>query len=419
MTELHRARTATWLLFLFNGILFASWAAQIPRMTERHDLNHQTLGVMLLLMTLGNLLAIRPTNAALRRMTTGQVGLIGISVMSAGLLLLTIAPTVPLLMGGILVLGAGFAATDLGMNRAGARLEEALGTPIMSGLHGAFSVGIMAGAGLFALIVSQNVGLLPAFAGLGALCIALTAALLPLHQRTLDPAVNPPEDGPSRAAPSRGIPLILTLGLCAALIEGLINDWSTLYMGDVLGSSEQAAPLGLAAFGLMMTVGRLIGDGLTRAFGPVILGTLGSLMTAAGLGLLLKGQGEAVGLGGFALVGLGISVLAPLMFSAAGRHPNPAAMTGLITVFYCGFLVGPAVMGLLSAAVGLHLAFVLPLALAVLSAALWTVLKTPVQDGGPSGAPSELERHPQRLHTELLPAPQGREDKDAVLSHHP
>lgn len=406
MTELHRARTATWLLFLFNGVLFASWAAQIPRMTELHTLNHQTLGFLLLLMTAGNLLVIRPTNAALKRLTTGTVGVIGISVMSAGLLMLTVAPSLPLLMAAIVILGAGFAATDLSMNRSGARLEQELGTPIMSSLHGAFSVGIMLGAGLFALAAAQQIGVLTAFTGISLLCTALAASLLPLQLKTLDPAgAAPADDGPRARPTTRGIALILTLGLAAALLEGLTNDWSTLYMADVLGSSAQGAPLGLAAFGLMMTVGRLIGDRLTRAFGPMPLGILGSLMTAAGVSLLLLRQGEALGLGGFALIGLGVSVLAPLMFSAAGRHPNPAAMTGLIIVFYCGFLVAPALMGLLSAAVGLHLAFILPLALTLLSAALWTRLNDPGQPEptDPARPATEatrrLDRHPH--HTQI------------------
>lgn len=371
MHLLHRARTATWLLFLLNGVLYACWAAHIPQLTARFHLDHQTLGLVLLTVTLGSLCTIRFTPVLLRRTNTGAVSLLGMCVMSVGLVLTAVVPTLPLLLLSTLLVGGGFAITDLCMNRAGASLERDLDTPIMSGLHGAFSIGMMVGAGLSSLLIGHSVHLLTSYLGICLITLVGAAATLPLHQRREATAV-PEQPDPEQTQRGGGYAVLLVLGLSAAIIEGIANDWSSLYMNEVLESSAQVAPLALATFGLTMTLGRLTGDLLTRVLGPVRLGVFSSLMTTLGVGLLLGRGSEAVGLIGFALIGLGLSVLAPLAFSAAGRHINPKALPTLTIMFYSGFLFGPAFMGMLSKAAGLHVAFFLPLVLAVLSTVLWS-----------------------------------------------
>lgn len=157
----------------------------------------------------------------------------------------------------------------------------------------------------------------------------------------------------------------------------IINGWSPLYMGEVLGSSTEVAPLALGAFGLTMMVGRLVGDWPTLQWGAFKLSVLACLRMVAGLGVLLLRRDETIGLLGFALTGSDLSVLAPLTLSAAGRHPDSRALAALTTMVYTSFLIGPAIMGGPGERLGRHAAFFLPLCLALLRTVLWSMRRSP------------------------------------------
>jgi MFS family permease len=135
-----------------------------------------------------------------------------------------------------------------------------------------------------------------------------------------------------------------------------VGDWSVLYMRDALRASPATAALGFAAFSLAMAVGRLTGDRIVGRFGAVGVLSPGAATAAGALGLALIAGQPAVGVLGFAAVGLGLANLIPVVFGAAGRLPEFPAGVGIAAVStagYCGFLAGPPLIGLVAEGAGL------------------------------------------------------------------
>jgi len=182
------------------------------------------------------------------------------------------------------------------------------------------------------------------------------------------------------ARPGAVILMLGAAGLCALLAEGAAADWSAVYLRDNLGTSAGFAAAGFAAFSVAMAAGRLFGDRLAARFGPVRLVRYGGLVAAIGLAAgLISGQ-PAVAVAGFAVLGAGLSSMAPQIFLAGGQA-DPArpghGLARVVGVSYLGMVGGPAVIGGAASLVGLPLALAIPVVLALCVAALAWVLAVP------------------------------------------
>jgi fucose permease len=195
-------------------------------------------------------------------------------------------------------------------------------------------------------------------------------------RRWLIPDAKDPRKSDAAAAfamPPRSLWLLGALALCASVGEGAIADWSGLYLRDVLGTSNGTAALGFAAFSVAMLVGRFSGDALVRRFGAPRLVRTGGVLAALGLGGALLVNQPGIMLLGFAAVGLGLSVVYPLVFSAAGNHPTVSAglaVASVATVGYTGFLAGPPILGWLAELTSLRAIMGVVILLSALTAAL-------------------------------------------------
>jgi len=365
------AYRATWALFLVNGVLLSSWAVEIPAIQRRFDLDAAGLGWLLFAVVAGNTLTLPLVPWLGHRFGVRKVAVASLLVMAVTLALLGAAGSVALAALLLLLFGAAFSVSDLTLNTTAAWLEEHLQRPLMSGLHGAYSVGTLAGALIGGLVLSLGVS--PAGHLLAATAVSVLLGL------GFGPGL--PGRWAAEAEPRvrlRGLRLpwpvtgLLILGFGAALCEGAVGDWSAVYLSGTLGSSPGGASLGFAGFAVAMVVGRLLGDGLTHRFGAARLGRWAALVMSLGFLLLLLAQTSPTGVAGFTLSGLGLSVLAPLLFSAAGRNETPAALPLLTGVFYGGFLLGPVLIAGLAHLSSLRLAFLLPLTLSVVFSALVT-----------------------------------------------
>jgi fucose permease len=178
--------------------------------------------------------------------------------------------------------------------------------------------------------------------------------------------------GPGRrgsAARAARWPLIMlgVIGLCSFVGEGAMADWSAIYLRESLDTGPGAAGLGYAGCAIAMTAGRLAGDRVVARFGPVTVLRTGSLIAAAGLALGLLLAHPVAAVSGFTLFGLGVAVVAPVTFSAAGNVPGVPAAAGISRVTgvgYLGLLGGPPVIGFVAQGVGLAWALAVPAALA-------------------------------------------------------
>jgi len=355
-----RTRLATSLVFLANGTGIGAWAASIPGVKAGLHLSGTALGFGLLMLAAGAMAAM-PIAGWLGARRGGLVAPVG-GVFAAALLLPWAAPGYAALLPALFLLGAANGALDVLMNAHAARVEAARGRPIMSAFHACWSLGGLLGAGGTAVAAGLGVSVLPGAAlAVGALVGA--AAWIGLA------------DGQAGAAggfawPSRAVAWIGALCFLAFMTEGAVADWSGVFLMQA-GATAAGAAAGFAGFSAAMVLGRVFGDWTVRRLGPAVVLRGGAALAAAGFGLAVAWP--AAGAVGFALVGLGVANMAPLLFSAAGRA-GPAASTGVAaaaTLGYAGLLLGPPMVGAVSDVVGLRGA----LGLLVLSAVVLAVAR--------------------------------------------
>jgi predicted MFS family arabinose efflux permease len=266
--------------------------------------------------------------------------------------------------------------SDVAMNALGVDVEHRLKKSIMSGLHGMWSVGALIGSA---------VGTVAAHTGLSAqihhalAAAVLTAIGLVVCQFVLNLHPDEDEEPPARfALPPRSALLIGAVGFCAVFAEGASLDWSAVYLRDQLDTSAGLAAACTTGFMLTMAVARLVGDAVVNRFGAVRTVRAGGACAVLG-GLLIVVAGRpAVAMGGFALLGLGIAVVVPLCFAAAGHSgPNPSqAIAGVATITYTSGLIAPSLIGGVAQATSLVVSFVLVTVLACGLAAFAGVLRT-------------------------------------------
>ena len=170
------------------------------------------------------------------------------------------------------------------------------------------------------------------------------------------------EAGSHFALPSRSVLVIGLLTMICFLTEGAMLDWNAVFMRQSFATNATMTAAGYAAFAGGMATGRFSGDFIRLRVSAVRIVRWGGLLAAAGLVLATLSSDVYVSIVGFAIAGLGISNLVPLMFTAAGRANVGSAGKGVAaaaTCGYCGFLAGPPIIGFLSEHTGLAPAFLL------------------------------------------------------------
>ena len=343
-------RIATFLTFLVNGAMMGTWVAHIPWLQDHLGISKATLGLCLLCMAAGALVSMPLTGHILDGRSSASVTRAATLIFCLMLPLPLLATSPTVLAATLFVFGASGGAMDVAMNAHGVAVERELGRPIMSSLHGGWSVGGFVSAGLVAIAAAAGVD--PRLESLG-VGVALWVAAWWITRR-LGSASAQSKAGGGLALPSRAVMLIGGLCFLVMMTEGGIADWSGIYLRHDAGASAAAAATAFTGFSLGMAVARLGGDALNERLGAGRLLRGGMTLVAIALGGALL-TGEVVpSVIGFALCGLGIANAVPLLFSAAGRvEPPGPSLAAAFTVGYTGFIVGPPVIGLLADRFGL------------------------------------------------------------------
>jgi predicted MFS family arabinose efflux permease len=357
LAAVRAAATATRGFFLIAGLGTASWAPMVPLVKARLELDEAHLGLVLLCLGLGSAGAMPLAGYLSHRHGNRSVMAISGLLVCVGPVLVTLAPSAILLGAALACFGGAAGVLDVSMNAHAVDVEKLHRRPVMSGFHALFSAGGLAGSAGMSALLGTGAPLV-ACAGVVALVLALIVATqwrkLIVHVRH--------EAMPRRArfAPPSGTTVLLGL-LCLALFlaEGAMLDWSAVFLRSARGFAISGAGLGFAAFSIAMAGGRLLGDRITSALGPVRIVRYGSLAAAAGFVIATALPWPATSLAGFVLVGLGASNIVPVLFSAAGRLPGASPGVSIATVTtlgYAGMLAGPAAIGFLARATSLSLA---------------------------------------------------------------
>lgn len=374
IATLGRARFAVTLAFAAHGLLTAAWVARIPQIKEHLGLSEGSMGVALLGAPVGVVIAVRFAGRIVARWGSRATTVAAGIGCAASLVPLGLAWNLGALTLSLLLMGGSLGLMDVAMNAQGVAVERGYGRPLMSGLHGWYSIGTLVaaliGSGAAHAGVPVPLHLTAAAAVLAALVVIGCRDLLDRSADTVsEPAAGVARrPSPVRSSSSRWLLVMLgVIGLCSFVGEGAMADWSAIYLREDLGSGPGVAGLGYAGCAVAMTIGRLAGDRVVARFGPVPVLRAGSLIAALGLGLGLAAGRPAAAVCGFTLFGLGVAVVAPVTFSAAGNIPGVPAANGISRVTgvgYLGLLGGPPVIGFVAQGVGLGWALAAPVGLA-------------------------------------------------------
>ncbi|MFE7717826.1 MFS transporter [Nocardia rhizosphaerihabitans] len=408
--ELRLARAAVFAAFTLNGFLLAMWVVHIPAITDRAGVSSSLLGMFVLLLAGAALVGMRLAGPAADRFGSRTLVALAATTISMTVIGPALAANPVTLAIALACFGFGNGALDVSMNTQAVHVERAYHRPIMSAFHAMFSCGGFVGALVGA--ATQRAGWSPQLtltcAGIAGLVV--TAVLVPHlirhhhpetgsrpeHYDASEPEVTakPRADRSDRAArdlATESTPMatgkdaqrenrdrtrkVLSLGGIAfvlLLAEGVAGDWSALQVREYLGASESDAALAFGAFSATMTLGRFLADRVSAAIGPVAILRFGSLLAAAGLGVVIASPWLPLTLVGWAMCGLGLAGGVPQIFTTAGNLGGTTAATDMSRVFtigYLGLLAGPAVIGWLTAVVPLTAALAVPLVLTLACAA--------------------------------------------------
>ncbi len=368
---LKAAAAATFVVFGINGLVFASWAARIPAVTETLQITSGQMGTLLLCTAVGSLLALPTAGWVVGRIGTANAVRFGGLLASAagvGIALSLAVASIPAIAIALFFFGIAIGLWDVSQNIEGADVEHKLRRTIMPQFHAAFSggafVGALIGAGLSKLGVGLPVHLL-VIAGIVLLVTMTVPRYFLPHITTPAPADGEPKaaKGPSAWRDGRTL-LIGVVVLGATLTEGAGNDWIAKASVDGLGTSESTGALMFALFVLAMTAMRFLGGSVIDRYGRVAVLRASMAAAAAGLCLFVLAGNVWLAAVGAALWGIGAALAFPMGMSAAADDPRHAAarVSVVSTLGYISFLAGPPLLGYLGDLTGIHLALLAILA---------------------------------------------------------
>ena len=357
-SALARARWATRLQFMALGVIVGTWGTQIPSVKARYALSEATLSLVLLAVAIGTVLALFIAGRVVGRLGARKTSALAALSMSLMLGVALEFPGVAALVPAMLIFGASMSLFDVAINTEGSELESLSARALMSNLHGMFSIGGMSGAALVALLF--DLGLAPRMQ-LFCVCGVIAVVALVASRGMLEThAGSEDAGGEAHFAWPRGLLLLIgVLILCGMTAEGVMYDWSVLYLKQEVGLPQAQAALGYAAFSAAMAMSRFGGDPLRARYSERALLRLGGIVAAVAMVGVLISTNAFIAFIGFALIGAGLAPVAPILFNAATRVPGvsrAAAIASVTSIGYSGFMLGPPLIGGIATATSLTVA---------------------------------------------------------------
>jgi MFS family permease len=359
VTGARRARAAVAVVFAANGAMFGNWAVRIPDVKLDLGLSEASLGAALLVPAAGALVSMPLTGALSARFGSRAVTVAMMLLFVSVPCLVGLASSLPWLVPALFAFGLAYGGLDVAMNAQAVTVERALGRPVMSSFHAAFSAGALVGSLTGALAAAADVPLFLHLGATGLVLLAVAGPLLPAMLR--EERAEPHERGPLFAWPTGRLLPLAVIAAVVLMAEGAVADWSAVHLRQELDATPGTAGLAFTAFSLTMVVGRLLGDRLVASWGRVRAVRVSALIATAGGLIVVLAAGVPVAILGYAALGIGLACTVPLVFvAAAGDDPEPGpALAAVSTPGYVGFLLGPPVIGGLAELVGLGTALAL------------------------------------------------------------
>lgn len=404
--DFRRSQLAIAALFFLLGFQYATWVSRIPALKTRLDLGEAQIGLLLMTCGVGAAVSFPLVAVLMRRFGSRLLSVLSALALGVVLVALSVVPDYPLTLLVLFCDGVAVGCLNVAMNAQGAALEARYARTTMSRLHATFSAGSLLAA-LLASGVTAFTGTLAVHFGVAAALLAVLVVAARPGLLTDDAPAAAQDGSDQEQAPAAKkdrrrfvLPAAATLWMGLAMVfgtvtEGAMNDWSALYLKDVVNAGAGLAPLGIAVVSVMMVLARIFADGWRTRFGDGRIVRTGSLLAGAGLALALLVGGVVPTLIGFACVGLGVAAVTPCVYVAAARQGSDA-LSLVAAMGTTGLLAGPAVIGFIADATSL----VWGMAAVAVSAAVVSLCATRI--GWPAPEPRP-EPHPEPLDGRLAP----------------
>ncbi|MGZ4355164.1 MAG: MFS transporter [Gaiellaceae bacterium] len=352
-SRLRAAHAALAVAFLAFGAVDGTWAARLPAIQHGLGLNSGQLGIVIFAVSIAATASLPLAGWLTSHRGSRGPAQLGLLVCALGLTLAAFAPGLRTLVLSAGVLGAGIGLADISANAHGVTLEDRVGRPLLSGLHGSWSFGLLTGSAIAAVAAAAGAGpkmLFPAVAvGVAAVAVLVMPRLLPGAE---DSAV----ESARFALPRGALALPAFLTFCSMFAESATMNWSAVFLAGPAGAGAALAAGGVVAFSVAMAFARLGGDPLTVRWGVGGLARRGGFLSAAGMLLAITTRSPAPALVGFACVGAGCAAIVPALFRVAAAAPGISAGAGIAAVAtagYTGSVIEGPVIGFLARAIGL------------------------------------------------------------------
>lgn len=364
--------------FVVVGMFWGCFAAYVPVIKDQLGASDALFGTLLLGSATGLVSAMWLAPYA-DRILGGR----GMQVGTAFLALAWLLPgqvTVPLVFAVTMALvGLSSGLLDVVMNARVSELEAKHGRPLMNANHAMFSVAYAFGALVVGLTREAGLSPTPVFAGFGII------ALLLLPMMRMDVTYVAAEEGYAGGYPLWPILLCGAIVLVAFMSEATVEAWSALHVERTLGGGAAEGALGPAMLGITMAIGRFSGQAVAEKLRevPVVIGA--SIISAIGAVIAALAPTPMVAYLGFGILGLGVSVIGPMGLALVGKlvppHLRTEAISRTAVIGFSGFFFAPMLMGLMSEAFGLRVAFLGVAGLLILALPLALLVKGQPQHG--------------------------------------
>lgn len=346
---MNRSRIAVKLIFFLNGFVHANLASRFPFVQELFHIDNGMLGLVLLSSSFGALFAMPFTGWLIIRNGSRRITIISVFAYCIFVPLVPLMSGIPGLVLIFFIMGLTAGMLDVSMNSQAVMVEQQHGKPIMTSFHALFSIGMVAGASFGALFVKLQSTLLIHLLVITGLSVA--SAFWARYHLIHDKPKEKVKEEPAFRLPNAAMVSIGVIAFCSMLGEGAMADWSTNYMENIAHADKALAPIGLSAFALAMTIGRLFGDSARAKYGDSALMVFCGSVATVGLSFAIIFVHPFAVIAGLFMVGIGLSSIVPIAYSIAGNAKGLSPGVGLAmvtTVGYSGFLFGPPLIGLMA-----------------------------------------------------------------------
>lgn len=350
-------RIAVSAVFFLFGLCFSSWASRIPGIQQSLGLSDAQLGLVLISLPVGSMISLPLAGFLTAKAGSRKIVIIATILYSLTLVTLGLAENGYHLVAGLFVFGLAGNLLNISINTQAVGVEALYKRSIMASFHGLWSLAGFAGAAIGTFMMGR--GIFPYQHFIVIMITAVTILLLS-NNNLLKEDANPKANQPIFVKPDKSLINLGIIAFCSMMCEGAMFDWSGIYFKKVVVADEAWLGAGYTAFMSMMALGRFVADWATVRFGLKRILQGSGLLTATGLLIAVLFPNIVTAITGFLLVGLGVSSVVPLVYSAAGRSKilSPGvALAAVSTIGFLGFLCGPPLIGFVAGATSLRISF--------------------------------------------------------------